>query len=207
MEGDTYFERVAPQWDQLQRSFFSDRVRERALKVAEVRPGQLAADLGAGTGFVSEALMKAGLRVIAVDCSEAMLSVMRGKFPGTSEVELRVGESANLPIGDGEVNHVFANMYLHHTSQPGEAIKEMARILRPGGRAVITDLDEHDFEFLREEHADVWLGFHRDEVGRLLAEAGLTDIAVESAGEECCTCSESGGEQAAIGIFIASGRK
>ena len=207
MEGDAYFEKVAPQWDELQRSFFSDGVRVRALSAADVRPGQRAADLGAGAGFITEGLIQAGLSVIAVDRSEAMLSVMREKHPDASALELRIGESASLPIGDGEVDCVFANMYLHHTPDPGEAIREMARILNPGGVAVITDLDEHDFEFLRKEHADVWLGFDRDEVRRLLAEAGLTDITVESVGEECCTCSESGGEQAAISIFIASGRK
>jgi ubiquinone/menaquinone biosynthesis C-methylase UbiE len=57
-------------------------------------------------------------------------------------------------------------MYLHHVELPSEAIKEMVRILKPGGKLVVTDLDEHAFEFLKEEHHDKWMGFRRDDIER-----------------------------------------
>jgi ubiquinone/menaquinone biosynthesis C-methylase UbiE len=55
-------------------------------------------------------------------------------------------------------------MLLHHVENPKVAIKEMVRILKPGGMIVITDLDEHKFEFLKTEQHDRWMGFKREDV-------------------------------------------
>ncbi len=207
MDSREYFEGVAPQWDELQKSFFSDRVRDAALSTAAIQPGRLAADIGAGTGFMTEGLVASGLRVIAVDRSEAMLAGLQKKLEISDGVECRLGESECLPLADEEVDFVFANMYLHHVDSPRNAIREMARIVRKGGRIVITDMDEHDFTFLRKEQSDIWLGFERAEVSRLMQEAGLDDVVVEGIGEQCCADSVYSDEKATIGIFVASGRK
>jgi ubiquinone/menaquinone biosynthesis C-methylase UbiE len=202
-----YFDGVATQWDQMRQSFFPEATRERAFAEAGVQPGKLAADIGAGTGFVSEGLLKRGLRVIAVDQSELMLAEMQRKFSGVSGIEYRIGESENLPIADDTVDFVFANMYLHHVETPPAAIKEMTRILKPGGRLAITDLDEHHFEFLRTEQHDRWLGFKRDDVRRWFEDAGLKDVIVDCADTNCCADSNSGSESADVSIFVASGMK
>jgi ubiquinone/menaquinone biosynthesis C-methylase UbiE len=201
-----YFDDVAEDWDAMRSSFFSTEVRDRALAEAGVQPGELAADIGAGSGFITEALLQAGLQVIAVDQSETMLAVLKDKFAG-EPVTCRVGESEALPIEEAGVRHVFANMYLHHVEQPAEAIREMVRVLQPGGKLVITDLDKHDFTFLREEHHDRWMGFKREDVKRWFEEAGLSEVVVDGVGSNCCADSECGSQQASVSIFIASGVK
>ena len=207
MESRQYFDTVAPRWDNLRKGFFSEAVREKAFAVAGVSPGKLAADIGAGSGFVTEGLIKSGIRVIAVDRSEAMLEEMRRKFGEGAAVEYRIGEAESLPLEDGSVDYVFANMCLHHVESPSAAIREMARILKPGGRLVITDLDRHDFDFLRTEHCDRWMGFDRPDVARWFAEAGLVDVKIDCVGENCCAASQSGCGEAAVSIFVASGMK
>src|SRR5947209_5202804 len=139
--------------------FFSENVREKAFAVACVQSGRIVADIGAGTGYITEGLARRGLRVVAVDQSEEMLAEMKRKFAGLEGIEYRRGEAEKLPLDAGAVDYVFANMYLHHVESPPEAIKEMARILKPAGRLTITDALEHNFEFQREEHHDRWLGF------------------------------------------------
>ncbi|HWP67705.1 MAG TPA: class I SAM-dependent methyltransferase [Rectinemataceae bacterium] len=202
-----YFDHVAGQWDTMRESFFSESVRDKAMSVAAVLPGKLAADIGAGTGFISEGLVLRGLKVIAVDQSEGILAEMKKKFADSDAIDYRLGEAENLPIDDESVDYVFANMLLHHAENPGAAIAEMARILRRGGRLVITDLDEHKFEFLRTEQHDRWMGFVRDDLRLWLAAAGLENIAVDCAGENCCAHSDCGSDYADISIFIASGSK
>ncbi len=68
-----YFDCVADAWDDMRKNFFPEAVRDRALDVADVRAGKLAAEIGAGTGFMTEALLARGLEVVAVDQSRSML--------------------------------------------------------------------------------------------------------------------------------------
>lgn len=199
-----YFDTIGSGWDEMQQSFFSVAVRERAFAEVEVQSEMTAADIGAGTGFVTEGLLERGVKVIAVDQSEEMLDALRAKFPSADQVECRVGEAEALPIGTGSVDLVFANMYLHHVEDPPVAIAEMVRVIRPGGKLVITDLDTHDFEFLKTEQHDRWMGFDRDDIQTWFAEAGLVDVHVDCVGDRCCTKSDEGAE-AAISIFVASG--
>jgi len=199
-----YFDALGGDWDRLRKELFPEVVREKALEIAGVERGTVAVDVGAGTGFITAALVEAGLRVVAVDQSQAMLDALRERFHGGDQVDCRVGGAERLPVGDGAADYCFANMLLHHVESPGVAIREMARVLRPGGRVVVTDLDAHDHEFLRTEHHDRWMGFERADLQRWFHEAGLTDVQVEDLGEECC-CTSCCGEVAAVRIFIATG--
>jgi SAM-dependent methyltransferase len=153
---------------------------------------------------VSEGLVGAGLRVIAVDESPEMLEEAKKKLG--SGVEYKLGSAERLPLPDCEVDFAFANMLLHHVESPGVAVREMARIVKPGGKVVVTDLDRHTASFLRTEHRDRWMGFDRREVEDLFSGAGLIDVRVLGIGEECCATSEKG-ERAEIGIFAAVGVK
>jgi len=206
MNSKKYFDEVAHQWDNMQQRFFSEDIREKAFSVAGVKKGKIAADIGAGSGFISEGLIGKGLKVIAVDQSEAMLAEMRKKFSGAEGIEYRLGEAEKLPIPDEAVDYVFANMYIHHVESLPKAIKEMVRILKPGGELVITDMDEHEFKFLKEEHHDRWMGFKREDVRRWFEEAGLKNVIVDCI-DENCSCRSSCGEHASISIFVASGEK
>jgi ubiquinone/menaquinone biosynthesis C-methylase UbiE len=207
MSSKEYFDEVAEQWDNMQGAFFSEAVREKAISLAAVEPGKLAADIGSGSGFMTEGLIRQGLRVIAIDQSEAMLAEMRKKFAESDGIEYRIGEAETLPMADDCFDYVFANMYLHHVESPPVAIMEMVRILKPGGNLLITDMDEHTFEFLRTEQHDRWLGFKRADVERWFSEAGLGHVGTDCVGEDCCAQSSSGDEHANISIFVAFGEK
>jgi len=202
-----YFDDVAHEWDGMRESFFSEAVRDKAFSIAGVQTGKVAVDIGAGTGFIIEGLIRKGLQVIAVDQSEAMLKEMRRKFSSIEGIDYRLGEAEKLPISDEAVDYAFANMYLHHVESPPKAIKEMMRILKPGGKLVITDLDEHPFEFLRDEHHDRWMGFKREEIKQWFREAGFKNVIVDCVGESCCAQSRCGSEYADISIFVASGER
>jgi len=205
MSSKAYFDEVAAQWDAIRASYFGDWLREKAYAVAGLRPGQTAADIGAGSGYITEGLVRRGLNVIAVDQSQAMLAEMRKKFAAASGIDYRQGEAECLPIADASVDYVFANMCLHHVEQPLLAIREMVRVLKPGGKMIITDMDEHQFEFLRSELHDRWLGFRRADVATWLSQAGLEQIVVESVDGGCCAQSECARQTATISVFVASG--
>ncbi|MFQ6124793.1 MAG: class I SAM-dependent methyltransferase [Candidatus Heimdallarchaeota archaeon] len=207
MNSKQYFDDVANNWDKMREGFFSKTVRDKAFSIAGVQKDKLAADIGAGTGFITEGLIRKGVQVIVVDQSEKMLAEMKKKFAQISGIDYRVGEAEKLPIPNETVDYSFANMYLHHVESPPKAIEEMVRILKSGGKLVITDLDEHHFEFLKEEHHDRWMGFKREDIKRWFEATGLKNVIVDCVGESCCAQSNDRSERADISIFVASGER
>jgi ubiquinone/menaquinone biosynthesis C-methylase UbiE len=200
-----YFDQVADKWDEMRRAFFGDGVRDAAIAAAGVTAGALVVDVGTGTGFLAEAALNRGARVIGIDISERMLAQVSARF-AERPFEARRGDTGELPIGSAEADAVLANMVLHHAIDPPAAIREMARALKPGGTLVVTDADTHAHEWLRTEQHDQWLGFARDDIDRWFRAAGLEEVAVGDT-HELCSPTSSCGTRAAITIFIAKGRK
>jgi ubiquinone/menaquinone biosynthesis C-methylase UbiE len=205
---ERYFDRMAEQWDSLRGGYFDEGVRESAIARAALRPEMVVADIGTGTGFMLIGLAPLVRCAYGFDSSAEMLRVAQSNLDakGIANVELRQADGLTLPLGDDAVDAVFANMYLHHIVEPPLALAEMRRILKPGGRLVLTDLDAHDHAWMREEMADVWLGFDRAQVRRWLEAAGFREVAVDCAGSNCCGESK-GGDHAEISIFVAVGVK
>ncbi len=202
-----YFDKVSGEWDRMQQGFFSEAVRDKAISTAQVEGNETAIDLGAGSGFVTEALLEKGLNVIAIDQSSEMIDVLQKKFDNSTKLDCRQGNAENLPIENDVAEYVFGNMYLHHVEDPLEAIKEAVRTLKKGGKLIITDLYEHNYDFLRIEHHDRWLGFKRNDVAQWFRQAGLKNVTVTSVGESCCAQSECSDNYADINIFLAYGER
>jgi len=211
----TYFEKVAGEWDAIRSGYFTEAVRKSAIAKAYLRPEVVVADVGAGTGFMAAGLAPLVGKVYALDGSTAMLDVARHNLAQFDNVEFQESDGQSLSLSDESMDVVFANMYLHHCTDPLAAIREMVRVLRPGGRLVITDMDAHTFEWMKEEMADEWLGFERAQVRAWLREAGLVNLSVDCTGQSCCaesqtlgaTITDAADRQAKISIFVATGSR
>jgi SAM-dependent methyltransferase len=136
------------------------------------------ADLGAGEGSFALLLAARAKKVIAVDSSARMIDVGRDQAArhGVKNVEYRLGDMEEVPIGAGEVDLAFFSQSLHHALHPERALNEAARILAPGGRVVVLDLLKHRFEEAREMYADEWLGFGEAELEAMFENAGFANV-------------------------------
>jgi len=141
-------------------------------------PPLVVADLGAGEGASALLLAQRARKVIAVDSSAKMIEVGREQAQrhGVKNIDYRLGDMEEIPIGDGEVDLVFFSQSLHHALHPELALAEAARILVPGGRIVILDLVRHRFEQARELYADEWLGFSESDLESMLQNAGFINV-------------------------------
>lgn len=199
-----YFEQVSSEWDNLRKALYGDEVRDAIVSAASIGPGDIVLDVGAGTGFLTEAVSKAAGKVVALDLSKSMTDEAIDKLAGRN-VEFKIGSVERIPLGDSSVDAVVGNMFLHHCPDPEKAILEMTRVLKPGGRIVFADMQEHDHEFLRTEKADLWLGFNKTRIDEFLQKAGIAEVKVEAL-MSCCTTTKNG-QQIEIPVFLASGKK
>lgn len=161
-----FFDQVASKWDALRSAWYDEKVIEELATRARVDPTMTVLDVGTGTGFVAAGLAHRVRKVVAVDNSSAMLDVARRNFDqlAIDNVELTEADLDSLPYPDDCVDAAVANMVLHHAEDPAAMIQEMARVTKPGGWVAITAAVEHSYEWMRTEHADVWLGFSRDQI-------------------------------------------
>ena len=199
-----YFQQVSSQWDNMRKSFYGDEVREAVLNAARISPDDTVLDVGAGTGFLTEGAAMIARKVIALDFSKAMSDEAVAKL-GKGKVEFRIGNVEHMMLSDSSVDVVIGNMILHHCPHPKTAISEMARVLKPRGRIAISDLQEHGHEWLRKDHADLWLGFKTEDVAMMMKETGLDNVKVDTLSSCCSSTQEE--QQVKIPMFLASARK
>jgi len=175
-----FFDSVGPEWDALRKVWSDDLLRARAL-ARLIPPGLRVADISTGTGVLALELARAGFRVVAVDHSARMLDAARAKLEGDPglDVDLRLGDASNLPLGDAELDGAFAHMVLQYLASPVDALREMARVVAPGGSVVVIDFVSHDREWMRQELGVLRLGFTTEEIESSFVSVGLEEPRIE----------------------------
>jgi ArsR family transcriptional regulator len=172
-----FFSSSAGHWDRLRDELFGDRFHLSALP-AFADADWTVGDLGCGTGQMSAALAPFVRRVIAVDASAAMLQAAKKRLGGFDNIELRRGDLEALPIDDARLDAATMALVLHHLPDPAAVLKEVARVLKPGGRLMLVDMLPHDRESYRQQMGHVWLGFSEDQLRRFVRDGGLGDVRV-----------------------------
>ena len=140
-----FFERVVTDWDTMRLAYYDERVIERMASVSGVDAGTTVADVGTGMGFVAAGVAPRVKRIIRIENASAMLEVARDNLRalGVFNVDLLVGDIAELPLDGYSVDAAFANMGMQHTEDPSTILREMARLTRPGGTVAVVHETEH----------------------------------------------------------------
>ncbi len=167
-----FFSTAAGQWDSVRGELFGGAPESSAL-LALLDPTWEVADLGCGTGQVTGAIAPWVKRVIAVDGSDAMLTAASARLSDHGNVELRRGELEAVPIASASVDVALLFLVLHYLPDVAQVIREAARVLRPGGRVLIVDMEAHGRAEYREQMGHVWQGFEREQLSSWLEEAGF----------------------------------
>jgi len=167
--------------------------KSRSYELLGITAGSQVADIGCGLGDDAAALAKLvapGGSVVGVDASHAMVAAAGARHRDLANASFRVADVADLPFGDGRFDACRVDRVLQHVPDPVTAIREMVRVLRPGGTLVAFD---NDWETLIVDCPDrvttravmnAWCDrFPSGWIGRqmpaLFRAAGLLDVAVE----------------------------
>ncbi|MEO0452991.1 MAG: metalloregulator ArsR/SmtB family transcription factor [Verrucomicrobiota bacterium] len=136
------------------------------------------ADLGAGEGWLTLLLAQRANHIIAIDNSPKMVEFAKNQLKERKikNVEYRLGDLSAPPIDESSIDLVIFSQALHHAENPELAIRNAASLLRPGGRLLILDLLQHQFEKAHEIYHDQWLGFSESQLQNWMRGAGLRKI-------------------------------
>jgi arsenite methyltransferase len=159
--------------------------------LASLKPGEFVLDLGSGGGldvFIAARKVGATGRAIGVDMTPEMLAKARKNIAnyqersGLDNVEFRLGEIEHLPLADNSVDVVISNCVINLSPDKGQVWREIARVLKPGGRVAVSDLAL--FKPLPQEVREMMEALVGcvagavlvSETERMVKEAGLADI-------------------------------
>ncbi|MFN8624889.1 MAG: metalloregulator ArsR/SmtB family transcription factor [Candidatus Binatia bacterium] len=176
-----YFRDNAAGWDRIRDLYVGESAVEQAMLDAVAGPtlGDLV-DLGTGTGRILEVFAPRVRHGVGIDVSHAMLDAARAKLldRGIDNCQVRWGSVYDVPLPAACADVVTVHHVLHFLGDPGAALKEASRLLRPHGHLLVVDFAPHDMEFLRTDYAHRRLGFADDEVARWCEGAGLGTVTV-----------------------------
>ncbi|MBN9345920.1 MAG: metalloregulator ArsR/SmtB family transcription factor [Devosia sp.] len=171
-----YFAKVADRWDELRQLHVPEEAVEAAIVAAlEGRVVDLLIDLGTGTGRMLELLAGHYRRGIGIDASREMIAVARARLTAANigHAQVRLGDIADLDGTAGRADLIVIHQVLHYFNDPGRAIAQARRALKPGGEMLVVDFAPHELEFLRAEHAHRRLGLSEAHMQGWARGAGL----------------------------------
>ena len=109
-----------------------------------------------------------------------MLDAARERLADFRNVEIRRGELESLPIKDGELDAALLSLVLHYSAEPVRTLTEVARVCRPGAKALVVDMLPHHHEDYQQQMGHVWLGFSEKQIVKFLTAAGFEDARVRA---------------------------
>lgn len=172
------YTRLAPEYEDRWTRYVR-RSTARTLRHLQLAPGQALADLGCGTGALLGTVTTVpgggGIRMIGLDVTPPMLAYARRRLP--LSVPLVAADAGALPLGRATLDTVVSVSSFHYWPDPSGALGEIRRVLRPGGRLVVTDWCD---DFLGCKLLDRWLRFTRRAYHRIYGSrecAGLLEQA------------------------------
>lgn len=168
----SFFDGAAEQWAHTRDELYGSTFRR--LAIAALLPGNwTVADLGCGTGDITAELARHVGQVIGVDNTPAMLDAARVRTADLDNVTLHEADLESLPTKDGTCDAAVMMLVLTYLPDPEAAVREMCRVCKPGGKAVIVDLMRHDREDFRRDLGQQSMGFDPDALSNLLAACGF----------------------------------
>ncbi|MEM6257912.1 MAG: metalloregulator ArsR/SmtB family transcription factor [Planctomycetota bacterium] len=174
-DAGAFFADAANQWDAIRSELYGKSFTQDAM-LSLIPPTWTIADLGCGSAALATKLAPFVERIIGIDNSKPMLSAARTRAKDLDNIILKQGDLADVPLDDASVDATLCVIVLTYLEDVEQAICEMARILKPGGRAIVIDLLAHNRDPFRRQMGQVHSGFTTERLMDLFTQAGLTHV-------------------------------
>jgi SAM-dependent methyltransferase len=148
-----------------------------------LEPGDLL-DIASGDGVLAELLAPHARRYVCVDASPRVVAAASERLRRHDNVEVLEGDMHALPLPDASFDLAVLMHALTYAAKPAKAVAEAVRVLRPGGRLLLSSLARHEHRAVVEAYGHLNLGFTEKELRRFVERAGLQVISGETVTRE-----------------------
>ncbi len=131
-------------------------------------------DIASGDGVLAELLSPHADRYVCIDSSQRVVAAASERLRRFENVEVREGDMHALPFADASFDLVVLMHALTYAARPAQAVAEAARVLKPGGRLLLSSLARHEHRSVVEAYGHVNLGFTGKELRKFAEKAGLS---------------------------------
>lgn len=141
-------------------------------------------DIASGDGVLAELLSPHARRYVCIDTSARVVAAAGERLRRFPNVEVREGDMHALPFADASFDLVVLMHALTYSTQPAQAVAEAARVLRPGGRLLLSSLNKHEHQSVVQAYGHVNLGFTDKELRKFADKAGLQVASLQTVTRE-----------------------
>ncbi|WP_128476777.1 methyltransferase domain-containing protein [Halorussus pelagicus] len=171
-----FYKYLSKVYDTVNPFIWNEEMRDEALAMLDISEGDRVLDVGCGTGFATEGLLKHTQNVHGLDQSVHQLEKAWDKLGKHDPVSFHRGDAERLPFRDDAFDVVWSSGSIEYWPNPVVALREMRRVVKPGGRVLVVGPNYPKSSVMQKVADAIMLFYDREEADRMFREAGYTDI-------------------------------
>jgi ubiquinone/menaquinone biosynthesis C-methylase UbiE len=172
----TFYKYLSTVYDRINPFIWNEEMRDEAIGMLDIAASDRVLDVGCGTGFATEGLIRESDHVHGIDQSPHQLSKAFEKFGRRGAVQFSVGDAERLPFADDTFDVVWSSGSIEYWPNPVTTLRELRRVGKPGGQVLVVGPDSPENPLLRTAADAIMLFYDEHEADRMFDAAGFEEF-------------------------------
>ena len=171
-----FYKYLSKVYDQVNPFIWNEEMRDEALELLAIQQDDRVLDVGCGTGFGTEGLLRYSDDVHGLDQSVHQMQKAWEKFGKNDEVRFYRGDAERLPFRDDSFDVIWSSGSIEYWPNPVDALVEFRRVVKPGNKVLVVGPDYPKSSVFQKMADAIMLFYDEEEAQRMFEEAGFVDI-------------------------------
>ncbi|XVH30315.1 methyltransferase domain-containing protein [Haloferacaceae archaeon DSL9] len=171
-----FYKYLSQVYDTINPFIWNEQMRDQALSWIDIEAGDRVLDVGSGTGFATEGLLRYTDDVHGLDQSIHQMEKAWKKFGKNDRVRFYRGDAERLPFKDDSFDALWSSGSIEYWPDPVAALREFRRVVKPGGTILVVGPDYPSSKLMQKAADSIMLFYDETEADRMFTEAGFDDV-------------------------------